>query len=753
MGSVHWVKDSQDKFIVATENSMKLYETNKNSHKILISENKFKDILTHTVVTPMLSESDNKQLVAFGLSSNKSIILNFTNLDNFIEISDMRQVSCLEFKGMENKIMIGYDKTKDYCISLWDYNRASPSIISNLCGNDGVTSFCWNTDYTLFIAGLHSKHIRTYDFRQLDTSILTIPTKYTINGIQCSPNGNHILSHAENFFAIHDLRFCDKFVVQINTAKPIISAQWCPTIHNIVGVVQGDEILNLYEHINENCEPYVRTCYPFGKESKTNIASFSFKTKYEEKAIFLSNALDIVSFTFPPKSAVAFDMKHNDILLDATRHVKFISIKTSFDKEPEDILKTMQNRALIDYGLIADIKENGDLSNDIKLKSIWILLARMYDKGCMLGIKSILGIKDSNMMMLKSEYEYKEWCDYPTFEPLKIYKSDQRNKALSLCGWNTNEDGSLIESSDSNNYRDSCRSSLIACLQLKLKLAVEILKNACCDSVDQSNILRITAIVINNFNPDKHSTNEIIKEIQEPFLKAIFAFLYKNYEYILNDSDLPISDRMGFALKYLSDSSLVDFINNQSKICIETGDLNGILLVGASSEGVSLLQSYVDISDDIQSVALIASRFFTSEPFRIQYWIQTYRDMLDSWKLFDQRAQLDIMMNSRSTLPKAVQILCNFCGKSISPGIQEDNRNRFLINKISSCPNCRKTLTRCSLCMLHLGTCSTDFTDQFSKKATSIFQAKPFSNWFSWCQVTVSMYVFIFLLLIFFFFY
>lgn len=741
MGSINWVKDSSDRFLVTTENIIKLYEIEEKSFKLITSENKFKDILPRTITTSVPNEADKKRiLVGFGVSSGKSVILNINKLDNgnAIEITESRQISCMDFKGSENKLVIGYEKTKDYCVSLWDLNRSSPYIISNLCSGDGVSSLCWDIDYKLLVAGLSSKHIRIYDSRQLDKSTYSISTKHTLNGVKCSPNGFHVLSYAENFFAIHDLRYFDKAMMQFNTPKVIQAAQWSPTTSNVVGVIQGDHLLYLYENINEDSDPYLRTCSPFAKDTKNNILSFSFGSQLEERGLFLSTCSKIVEYSIPHKNTVLFDVKQSNVLLTASKDVKFISSPmSSSNKGDEDISQVMQKRALKDYGLIADIKENGDLSSDPRLKSVWILLARMYDKGCMLGLKSILGIKDgASSMVPKSEFEYFEWCDFPTFEPLKIYKSEPRTKAISLCGWNEDKNH-LNADSSKNSYHESCRAALVACFHLKLKLAVEILSKSKCDSVDQSNVLRISAIVIDNFNPDKHNPSDLFADIKEPFLKGILAFLNMDYEYILSDPDLPLSDRMGFALKYLSDSCLTEFVNNQIKTCIELGDLNGILLVGSSSEGVSLLQSYVDISDDIQSVALIASRFFTSEPFRIQYWIQTYRNILDGWNLFDQRAQLDIMMNSKTTLPKAIQLLCNFCGKSISSGFQEENRVRFLVNKISSCPNCRKTLTRCSLCMLHLGTCSTDFTDKHTKKTTAIFQAKPFSNWFSWCQVSI----------------
>uniref|UniRef100_A0A336M540 CSON010837 protein n=1 Tax=Culicoides sonorensis TaxID=179676 RepID=A0A336M540_CULSO len=744
MSTIQWFKNTSNKYIIATENVVRLYEVVENDHKPLITENRFKDILSRTLSTSPVNETENSMLAAFGTSTGKSVIYNFYKPESPIEIQESKQISCLDFKGLESKIAIGYEKTKDFCISLWDFSRNSPYVLSNFCGGDGVTSLCWDIDFKLLIAGLSSKHIRVYDSRQIDKNVFSVSTKHTLNGIKCSPSGIHILTYAENFIALHDLRYFDKAMSQIHTAKTIQSAQWCPTTLNLIGVSHGDQFLHLYDNINENSESsssYLRVCSPYGKDTKFNIQSFSFKHEIDDRALVLSSCAKVVDWPIPQRNTSIFDVKDSNVMLNGSKDVKFISINGTGVKvcdkafDEEDISQIMQKRALKDYGLIADIKENGDLSNDPQLKSVWILLARMYDKGCMLGLKSILGIKNGNVMSApKSECEYVEWCDYPTFSPKKVYKSELRSKAISLCGWNVDFEDNFEINLSNNNYYECCRAALIACFHLKLKLAVEILRKSSCDSNDQSNVLRITAIVIDNFNPDRHNQNDILSDIKEPLLKAIFAFLNSDYESILNDSNLLLSDRMGFALRYLSDNSLIEFINQQIKTCIAQGDLNGILLVGASSEGVSLLQSYADRSDDIQSVALIASRFFTSEPFRIQYWIQTYRNILDGWNLFDQRAQLDIMMNSKITPPKAIQLLCNFCGKSISSGVQEDSRMRYIVNKISSCPNCRKTLTRCSLCMLHLGTCSTDFTDKHTKKSAAVFQAKPFSNWFSWCQ-------------------
>lgn len=83
---------------------------------------------------------------------------------------------------------------------------------------------------------------------------------------------------------------------------------------------------------------------------------------------------------------------------------------------------------------------------------------------------------------------------------------------------------------------------------------------------------------------------------------------------------------MAFACRYLSDSKLAELVKNTIQNCIENGDLHGLLLTGESKDGINLLQSYLDWTEDIQTVSLLAIRFFPSEVHtepRFKYWIET----------------------------------------------------------------------------------------------------------------------------------
>lgn len=119
-----------------------------------------------------------------------------------------------------------------------------------------------------------------------------------------------------------------------------------------------------------------------------------------------------------------------------------------------------------------------------------------------------------------------------------------------------------------------------------------------------------------------------------------------------NETGMSVDDKVAFALTFLSDSKLVDFITQITVKLIEEGNLAGMLLTGnllqtlqkilhaffnnkkisvkciyfagTNIEGVNLLQQYLDMSGDVQSVSLIAARSFqpelTREP-QVQEWI------------------------------------------------------------------------------------------------------------------------------------
>ncbi|GFN83407.1 WD repeat-containing protein mio [Plakobranchus ocellatus] len=209
---------------------------------------------------------------------------------------------------------------------------------------------------------------------------------------------------------------------------------------------------------------------------------------------------------------------------------------------------------------------------------------------------------------------------------------------------------------------------------------------------------------------------------------------------------LCVEDRVAFALIYLPDAKLKTYLCKLCEELSKTGDLDGILLTGMSEKGVDLLENYMDRTCDVQTAA-VAAIFSMSNMVlkdkRVYDWIEGYRDLLDRWRLWHQRAQFDIVRQTfipDFRVPPQVHVSCNFCGKQISNTQSLMNKARIMITqafrgpqnrpKISCCQSCRKALSRCAICLSHMGTLSGLGADTTGSGVKLV----PFGDWFTWCQ-------------------
>lgn len=145
-----------------------------------------------------------------------------------------------------------------------------------------------------------------------------------------------------------------------------------------------------------------------------------------------------------------------------------------------------------------------------------------------------------------------------------------------------------------------------------------------------------------------------LSQIVDPHLRALFAFLTPDndsYEIVLvrhrrgtqiwidsiksrttsflsfdsqKESGISLCDRMAFACQYLCDTKLADYIKTMIQSCTDKGDLNGLLITGTTEGGINLLQSYLDWTDDVQTVALISIKFFSKDLIshsQVEHWI------------------------------------------------------------------------------------------------------------------------------------
>jgi len=246
--------------------------------------------------------------------------------------------------------------------------------------------------------------------------------------------------------------------------------------------------------------------------------------------------------------------------------------------------------------------------------------------------------------------------------------------------------------------------------------------------------------------------------IESPYLYAIFGFLSSssNYKAVLSDCDIGLPDKIGFSCQYLDDDQLKEFLAHNQKEVVNKGDLEGLILTGIDSVGggLNLLQSYLDNTGDIQTVALILSHVSINrvKDRRIGEWTETYQELLDHWQLWFERARFDVgrskNLGGRQNISPQVFARCNFCNTNLTLGRESTsivgrgrgfprlNAQSKAYSKVSICPNCSKPLPRCSLCLLNFDCTPSDpRTRQFIDGGSSWHSGShPFDYWFTWCQ-------------------
>ncbi|XP_059619271.1 GATOR complex protein MIOS [Phlebotomus argentipes] len=734
------------------------------------------------------SYQPNSLLAAAGLVNGKAVLCNFlTHSDSSIEFTPKHSRACLCLAWSEtetNLLAMGYDRNRsDHSIFVWDTSK-DLSIVQQIGLSETAHSLCWDKSARVIYAGMSHKHIKVLDLRSGSSSVSTTSTR-AIHGLCLAPGGRYLASYIDNNLTLWDVRNIEKSLSQRQTQKNINHVIWCPTRSSVLSILQRDSpfvhLLDLHWSGGSDMEgePYTMKRYAAPFQSRIlsgarniTIQHISWHPKDLERMLAVTGAGNVTDFQVPQRVAIAWDTKNNlwgssGVRLDLQQFpanspsVSGDSVADVTSNTDDDISAVIYRRALMDYGHGTDIQRNEELTQNPKLKSVWKLLAHMSRDDWAQGLKKKLGISntpDVMQTMHRSEIINIPWQDFPSFGYIRVFRSEHRDFAQQLCGWtfDREREGTFSAFIDELMMRkEFTRAAFIAVVHLRVKYAIEILaKGADLATPEQANGFRMAAIALSGFNVEKgaiwrNQCAQAHAQISDPYLRAIFAFLApdssETYDMLLNETDISLSDRMGFACVFLSDQRLSDYVKSSIQTCIEKGDLNGVLLTGATNEGITLLQSHLDWTEDVQTVALIAVHFMPIDlirDYRVQYWISSYQDLLNTWGLWEQRAQLDILLGAIRSPPrvsKSVFLMCSFCGKNVSGCIQEEVRSRTgtaHVNKLSSCPNCRKPLPRCALCLHHMGTTTGNAASQHLCGGHSAlgWQSRPFSKWFSWCQ-------------------
>jgi hypothetical protein len=175
----------------------------------------------------------------------------------------------------------------------------------------------------------------------------------------------------------------------------------------------------------------------------------------------------------------------------------------------------------------------------------------------------------------------------------------------------------------------------------------------------------------------------IIQDMKDPYFCAILTYLaVGDWADVLKEDNIPLRERLAIALQFLEDKPLTTYLRQTIEHAIDKGDINGLIVTGLTKSGIDILQKYVDISGDVQTAAILGSYVCPHRirDCRVVRWLETYRDMLDGFKLHHQRVMFDIergqilteaMQNGdippMELVPKQILIRCNYCNKAVVP--------------------------------------------------------------------------------------
>ncbi|XP_064648261.1 GATOR2 complex protein MIOS-B-like isoform X2 [Lineus longissimus] len=690
----------------------------------------------------------------------------------------------------------------DYSILIWDVNSrpmvsgpvtperghvdsTERNIITKpvveLGPGETTLSFNWSPhEPKTLVAGMNNKFLRIYDLRDT-THPRNVALNKAVHGITVDPHCEYRLaSFVDNQVLIWDVRSFDKPVLTFQETRGVLKIAWCPTRFGLLAsLAKESSVVKLYDvqHSglgSDELEPAIieRLVHPYGHNA---VSSFAWHPTDENRMLTVSptgflrdvRIFERIALTWSPSMYLLWSCGKKIVECVPDERVE----------EADDISMVMKMRAKMGYGLKESVWKNAKFADET-LKNVWYWLDLMKNlqvegriKGSAKSIQKVYGAK----AVLRGELNPTGSCNKSEMIPnvpwvgietnkysnhLKMYRSEERTKAMELCGWDFDRgDSSLRIFLENLESRDEYeRAATISLFSLKMRLAIDVLKKGgvATGSANGKSNLNMVAMAISGYADDrnplwKEMCGALRSELHNPYLRGMFAFLTSesdNFEDVVNESGMALQDRVAFACMYLNDSRLNDFIEKITARMIESGNLDGILLTGLSTEGLDLLQRYVDKTGDVQTASLVVIQGFPadiSKDTRVVSWIDSYRDLLDRWRLWHERAEFDVhrfRCDTSSRPPQQVFVSCNFCGKSISYSMLTMGRTRHYTSfggspnksKVTSCPGCRKPLPRCSLCLINMGTASGVARQKQKSSDCDGDRMTAFPKWFTWCQ-------------------
>ncbi|KAI8834305.1 WD40-repeat-containing domain protein [Chytridium lagenaria] len=694
--------------------------------------------------------------------------------------------------GSSRMLLSGLDKVRnDYSLLVYNLNstvsstmfnqtrdvvnEARPPIAFQSGFSEVVSSAAWFPDEGIsVVSGMGLKWIRIFDLRKdtSSTSSTVIATK-SVYGLAIDPfNPIFFASYYDNVVSIWDKRKTAEPVLSLDCAfrYGVNDLSWCPAKPGLLCAIGREaasiQLFNVRYGIQQSNEIGV---------NENGIRNENDAHDHNTPILWQSKNVDV-----PFNTVVACDWaptsissnKFSVLVCSSKDNLGFIEFNISLSlsygfmddlsvardgdvasfEPPDTICPVIYNRAL--KGYLFDPEKNQDIVKDeLDLAMFWEYmryLSPCVDEGrckfdnvdyALLGIDGIVtGLRNSKV---KSK---RILCGPSGL--LSFYQHSFRQIGLRTLGILLEDIPSSMLCSDERGSLEALISRYIQLDQHEtaagfafffegnIQKAVQILLES------KSDNLKLAGVAIAGYNgmESNPSLLNVLKDltgaIDNPFIVAIFTLLLtRNWSTVVQTKGLSLRETTAIALRFFDDDLLEDFVSVATEDLVQTGIIQGLLMTGFTERGLRLLSEYVDRTADVQTAALLPTKFFKSD-YICDAWVQEYREILDRLQLYEARAKYDIERNSGFRdnkfglyCPPPVLIRCNFCGHSVSLSFSKRSTLKPGSGSSSGCPQCRKPLPRCSLCLGSMGT-----LPDSSNSSEITAEASPFDRWFTWCQ-------------------
>jgi len=322
------------------------------------------------------------------------------------------------------------------------------------------------------------------------------------------------------------------------------------------------------------------------------------------------------------------------------------------------------------------------------------------------------------------------------FDGVDTKKPHHRQLCLDICAFGRTASSDLLEyeevpiSERTTTYHTM--SAAHALFMGDLKQAVQILKTA---STEHPELLFVSLALqlINKGDggdlvKEQLDFDEAIASKTDPYLRAISSLIATtDWATIANQKSLPLRERIYVAVRNFDDQQLTRWLEDEVDHAVATGDIEGIVLTGITDRMVDILAKYVEKFHDVQTATLIMSfcapRYL--DDYRCTAWRTAYRAYLQRHRAFFQRTKFEVESTKRSKRDgrptikppfRQIALRCVYCdaetrlagpsNQLVVPSTAADKDNQLPAKLVAagvSCPNCKRQLPRCVVCLEVVG--------------------------------------------------